>query len=633
MSDRRPTKPKPSKKVIVDALNEPEQEDAVIGRALVGSLVVFALLGLVVGSVYFLTLPKKNEETIAADPIALPERRELPKVSVPIVKWTDITRVANIDFQHISGATGEKLLPETMGSGCAFLDYDNDGLQDIVLLNSCSWDPVKAKEGPSSIRLYHNKGQATFEDTTKVMGLAELRFYGMGLACGDFDNDGLVDVFVSCLGADTLLRNDGKQFVDVTSTAGVGGAEDAWSVSCGWFDYDRDGDLDLLVCHYIQWSRELDQAQHFRLLGNVRGYGRPQPFGGSYPSLFRNEGGGRFKDVSESSGMHVMNNDIQVPIAKSLGLVFEDFDDDGYLDFMVSNDTVQNFLFRNRGGVGFEEIGTQSGIAFDSSGAARGAMGIDAAAFRNDASLGVAIGNFANEMSALYVSRSRNLQFYDAAVANGLGPATRLELTFGVLFLDFDLDGRLDLFQANGHLESDIALVQASQHYEQSPQLFWNAGPQYSAEFLKCSENETGADFQKPLVGRGASYADIDNDGDLDLLITGCGQRARLLRNDQEQKNHWVKFKLVGNGVSSNRDAVGAAVKIRVGNLVQRRLVSATRSYLSQVELPVLFGLGSTAEIDSLSIRWPDGTTQEIEKPAIDQMHVINQASVSSGFQ
>ena len=320
----------------------------------------------------------------------------------------------------------------------------------------------------------------------------------------------------------------------------------------------------------------------------------------------------------------MINPATSVPLGKSLGIVFEDLDGDNKLDCVISNDTVQNFLFHNLGNGKFEEIGAMAGVAFDAAGAARGAMGIDAAAFRNDASVGVAIGNFANEMSALYVSRSRNLQFYDAAVANGFGPATRLELTFGVLFLDMDLDGRLDIFQANGHLEDDIAKVQASQHYEQPPQLFWNAGSQYNTEFIKCREQETGSELQKPMVGRGSSYADIDGDGDLDLLIMGCGQKPRLLRNDQKLNNHWSRVKLVGKGL--NRDAIGALVELRIGDVAQYRRVSPTRSYLSQVELPVTFGLGLSDAIDRIVVTWPNGQQQTIQKPAVDRLLVIEQA-------
>lgn len=603
-----------------------EQSDAVIGKAFFGSLAVFALVGLIALGAYFYLSKSDPKPIVESDPGKLPEGREMPTATVPTAKWTDITASSNIDFVHVSGATGEKLLPETMGSGCAFFDYDGDGDQDIVLVNSCHWDKARAAAEPSTLKLYANDGKGLFTDVTVATGLSTINVYGMGVACGDYDNDGRDDLFLACLGGNLLLHNEGGKFVDVTATAGVRGSDNAWSVSSGWFDYDKDGDLDLLVTHYIQWTREADLAQLFVLLGgNERAYGRPQPFGGTYPSLYRNDGQGKFTDVSDKSGIQIQNPATKVPAGKSLGLVFEDFDDDGNLDFAIANDTVQNFLFHNLGDGTFEEIGAQAGVAFDAAGAARGAMGIDAAAFRNDTAVGVAIGNFANEMSALYVSRSRNLQFYDDAIANGFGPATRLMLTFGVFFFDFDLDGRLDIFQANGHLEEDIAKVQSSQHYEQPPQLFWNAGPQFATEFVACTEKETGADLQKPMVGRGAAYADIDGDGDLDVLITGCGSKPRLLRNDQSLKNNWLRLKLVGNGKTSNRDAIGSSVKLLIGDETQRRMVNPTRSYLSQVELPVTFGLGNKTEIDSILIQWPDGTQQKIVNPPINKLIVIEQ--------
>ena len=603
----------------------PERDDdSVIGRAFLGSIAIFACLGLIFGTSYYFLRGTKKVEIAVAEPISLPERREMPTAVVPTAQWTDITDSAGIHFVHNSGAAGEKLLPETMGGGCAFFDYDADGDQDLLLVNACAWPNNRVANTPdTTLALFQNDGTGKFTDVTKETGL-DLAVYGMGAACGDYDADGYVDLFISCLGEDRLFHNEKGRFRDVTEQSGVGGDAKAWSVSSGWFDYDNDGDLDLLVCHYVEWTREFDLAQEFRLLGGKeRAYGGPQRFGGSFPSLFRNDGGGKFSDVSKEAGFHVLNPATSVPMGKSLGLVFEDFDNDGFLDCVIANDTVQNFLFHNQGNGQFEEVGAMVGVAFDATGAARGAMGIDAAAFRNNMSVGVAIGNFANEMSALYVSKGRSLQFYDEAVANGFGPATRLELTFGVLFMDFDLDGRLDIFQSNGHLEEDIAKVQSSQRYAQSPQLFWNAGPEYTTEFVKCKDAETGPDLQKPMVGRGASYADIDNDGDLDVIAVGCGQKPRLLRNDQKLQNHWIRVKLVGNG--SNRDAIGALVEIQVGEKTQSRRVNPTRSYLSQVELPVTFGLGMSDEIDRMVIHWPNGKKQTISKPQVDQLLVIEQ--------
>lgn len=609
----------------LETSRDSEQDDAVIGRAFLGSILVFAIVGLVIAGSYWYLKPR--EVAVVEEPAAIdtPQGREKSQASAPTVKWTDITTEAGLEFVHTSGAAGGKLLPETMGSGCAFLDYNNDGHPDILLINGCHWDPAQVASDPTPLKLYQNDGKGNFTDVTKEAGL-DVTVYGMGGACGDFDNDGYVDIYVTCLGENKLFKNENGKFVDVTASAGVAGKPTAWSSACGWFDYDNDNDLDLLVCNYLDWSKEFDSAQEFTLVGTGRrAYGRPQNFPGAFPVLYRNDGNGKFTDVSKEAGIRILNPAAtNAPLAKSLGLVFEDFDDDGFIDFMIANDTVQNLLFRNNHDGTFEEMGALAGVAFDSAGLARGAMGIDAADFRNNASIGIAIGNFANEMSALFVSRTRNLQFYDQAVSSGLGPATRLELTFGVLFMDYDLDGRLDLFQANGHLEDEISLVQASQSYEQAPQLFWNAGLEQSAnEFLKCTVEQTGPDFQVPMVGRGAAYADIDGDGDLDLLITGCGQRPRLLRNDQQTNHNWVRIKLVGKGV--NKDAIGAKVILSADDVVQRRMVSPTRSYLSQVELPLTFGLGKSQKVDKLSILWPDGSSQQISDIPINQLITIEQ--------
>ena len=343
-----------------------------------------------------------------------------------------------------------------------------------------------------------------------------------------------------------------------------------------------------------------------------------------FPYLYRNDGGGKFSDVSKEAGLQIMNTASNEPMAKSLGLTFADLDADGRLEVVIANDTVQNFLLHNLGGK-FEEIGALSGVAFDLDGNARGAMGLDTAWFRNSPALGIAIGNFSNEMTALYVAKSSDLQFRDEAVSNGLGPSSRLELKFGVLFADLDLDSRQDLFSANGHLEIEINKVQASQHYEQSPHLFWNCGPANANEFELVSAAKCGSDFMKRNVGRGAAYADIDGDGDLDMLISTSGQAPRLLRNDQKLGHHWLRLQLTGSG-KSNRDAIGAVVELRCGNVTQRRQVMPTRSYLSQVEQPLTFGLGQADQIDTVRIIWPDGSMQELKDVAVDQLHRVQLA-------
>ena len=583
----------------------------------------FATL-LVVGAICWWYMQPTRIPPAPPTSTAVPAPKIVASQILPTIPWTDVTASAGIRFRHVNGAAGEKLLPETMGSGCAFFDYDADGDQDLFFVNSqvWPWNPGS----PSRSALYENDGQGQFTDVTERAGLIG-SLYGMGVACGDYDNDGNVDLFLSGVGSNRLYHNLGGRFEEVTEFAGVAGAKEDWSTCCGWLDYDRDGDLDLFVGRYIQWSRELDLAQDFRLEGGQRAYGRPQNFAGAFPSLYRNNGNGRFTDVAEAAGLCVKNPATGAPVAKSLGVTFGDLDRDGWLEILVANDTVQNLLFWNRGNGTFDEIGAVSGIAFDTQGQPRGAMGIDLADFRNNGTLGMAIGNFANEMTALYVAHHSQLQFTDVAVASGLGPATRLDLTFGVLFLDADLDGRLDLFIANGHLENEINKVRASQHYEQPPQLFWNCGTSADTEFALLKEKQIGPDLIRPLVGRGAATADIDGDGDLDLVITSVGGAPRLLRNDQQSSNHWIRLRLVGR--QANRNSIGAQVTLTLPNGTHlSRQVMSTRSYLSQSELTVTFGLGNTTQIPNLTIVWPDGSKQVVSAPEIDSEIAIEQPAL-----
>ena len=600
-----------------------EHDDAMIGPAFRWSAASLVIIAAVVATIAWWSSRPAPVPALTDRPLTLPTARDLSAIEPPQLPFTDITDEAGIDFVHENGAYGDKLLPETMGGGCAFLDYDNDGDQDILLVNSKRWPWDKRPAGPpATLALYRNSGKGHYDNVTAAVGL-DGSLYGMGAAVGDYDGDGFVDLFISALGPNRLFHNTGgKSFADVTAEAGIAGADDAWSTSCGWFDYDNDGDLDLFVCNYLNWSKDNDLAQNFQLIGGGRAYGRPQQFGGTLPYLYRNNEDGRFTDVSREAGVQITNADTAVPAAKALGVAFADFDRDGGLDIVVANDTVQNFLFRNQRNGAFKEIAQIAGVAYDTSGMARGAMGIDIAHFRNNDDVGIAIGNFANEMSALYVSRGASLRFKDDAVANGLGPATRLELKFGVFFFDADLDGRLDYLQANGHLEEDIEKVQESQRYQQPPQLFWNCGPQ-STEFVLLGEKKCGADFVRPMVGRGAAYADIDGDGDLDVLLTAVASRPRLLRNDQKLGHHWLRVKLEGGG--KNRGAIGAIVELEQDKSVQRRIISPTRSYLSQCELPATFGLGASTSAKRLTVRWPSGKTTTRDNVPADQLLVIKQ--------
>jgi len=611
--------------------HETPDNDDVVGTAMKISVSVLAVVATIGGILFVM----QHEQEIAApqDEIqsALPQEREESPLEIPEMHFKNITTAAGIDFIHENGAAGEKLLPETMGGGGAFFDFDADGDQDIVCVNSNAWpwtDP-QPEVMPTSA-LYENDGRGNYKNITAGSGL-DVSFYGNGIACGDYDNDGLVDLYITAVGLNHLFHNEGNgHFIDVSEVAGVTGTSDAWSTSCGWFDYDLDGNLDLLVSHYIEWSREKDLSMEFTLDGTQRAYGRPTDFRGAFPVLYRNDGSGKFTDVSADAGIQVTNPNTGEPLAKSLGLTFADVNSDGRLDVMIANDTVQNLLLINQPNGTFIENGATSGIAFDNSGNARGAMGIDAACFRNSDAMGITVGNFANEMTALYVCQTPGMPvpiFRDEAVSNGIGPVTRTELTFGVLFADLDLDGRLDILACNGHLEEDIQKVQSSQHYEQPPQLLWNCGVEYDNEFIVIPEDKTGSDFTQRMVGRGAVRADIDGDGDIDLLLFSSGGQPRLLRNDQNAGHHWLRFKLSGS--DSNKDAIGATVRVTLpGDVVLTRTVMPTCSYQSQSELPVTFGLGAFDAIKSASVTWPNGNVTSLDVSNVDEtLNVVEPAA------
>lgn len=572
-----------------------------------------AVIGIAAGTAYLLWLRRSGP--LERPVVAAPSFRAASPVRPPLVPFTDITEEAGIRFRHFSGAYGEKLLPETLGGGCAFFDFNNDGRQDILFVSGCPWpwhhyeeEALAAFRG--TLTLYRNEGDGRFVDCTEAVGLGGLRFYGMGVAVGDYDNDGWRDLYVTAVGPNHLFRNENGVFRDVTDETGTAGDSADWSTATAFADVDRDGDLDLWVCQYVEWSREIDLAQGFVLTGLGRAYGPPHSFAGTFCRLFLNQSDGTFRDVSEEAGIRVRNPATGEPMAKSLGMRPCDVNGDGWIDFIVANDTVQNFLFLNRRDGTFEEVGTIAGVGFDSTGRARGAMGIDAAFYRNDPCLGIAIGNFANEMSALYVSLPGGTFFSDEAVAAGFGPLTRLDLTFGTLFMDYDLDGRLDLICANGHLEQDIHLVQESESYRQPAKVFWNAGPEQAEEFVAVGADLVGTDILTPMVGRGLAYADIDGDGDLDILVTQIDGPPMLLRNDLPPPRRFLRVTL--RDLQGNRDAYGAVVEVETNRGTLSRDVMPTRSYLAQVELPLTFGIAEGTLIRGVRIRWPDGRLQTL---------------------
>ncbi len=603
-----------------------ESDDRAIRTGLRWSLVALITLGVVGTGAFFALRKTAGPAKVQVTPLAAPQTvQTAQKLTLPKVPFTEVSAAAGIQFRHFTGATGEKLLPETMGAGAAFFDADGDGDADLLLVNGNRW-PWDT-QGPASpgCALYRNDtptgGAIRFTDISAGSGL-ETPFYGMGAAVGDYDNDGKPDVLITAVGGAHLFHNEGGgHFKDVTATAGVGGSPDEWSTAATWFDLDNDGDLDVFVASYVNWSRAIDAEVGYKIDGSTRAYGPPMNFQGSFPHLYRNDGGGRFTDISKEGGAQVTNPSTGVPAAKSLGVVAVDFNTDGFTDLIVANDTVQNFVFENQRDGHFKEVGALTGIAFDSYGNTRGAMGIDAARFTDDGKLGIAIGNFANEMTALYVGNATAGLFTDESISWGIGPTSRLPLKFGVMFFDWDLDGRLDLVSINGHLEEEITKVQASQKYRQPAQLFWNAG---AAGFVPVGPEQAGSALFTPIVGRGCAQADLDGDGDEDLLFTQTGGAPLLLRNDRPIDRRWVRLKLVGT--RANRDALGATVQLKAGGKTQWRTVTANRGYLSSSALPLTFGLGEATGVESIEVVWPGGQRQSVPAPQPGTLTEVRQA-------
>jgi enediyne biosynthesis protein E4 len=503
--------------------------------------------------------------------------------------FTDVTSAAGLDFHHNSGAYGGKLLPETLGSGCAFLDYDADGWQDILLINGMDW-PGHQKQR-STLKLYRNNRNGTFTDVTKAAGL-DVEMYGMGVAVGDYNNDGFPDILVTCVGQNRLFHNTGKgTFVDVTQRSGLGKRQ-ALSTSALWFDYDRDGLLDLFVCNYVKWSTEHDVF--CSLDGKHKSYCTPEAYRGETSWLFHNRGDGTFEDVTAHSGIFDSSS-------KALGVALLDFDRDGWPDLLVANDTQPNKLYRNQQNGTFRDVGMEAGIALSTEGKARAGMGVDVGDFLNSGGRGLAITNFDNEMIGLY-REPKPGSYEDVSLQSGVGLASKNSLGFGCAFVDVNLDGWLDLVVANGHIDDTVRNIRGNVGYAQPPQLFRDVA------------GEAGAGFAQSKVGRGVAYGDFDRDGDTDLLITTNNGPAYLYRNDQSSGNRSIRFRLVGT--KSNRDAIGAEVRIESGGVAQSRLVKSGSSYLSQSELPVTFGVGKHDVVERVVVLWPSGRTEEFKNVA-----------------
>lgn len=507
-------------------------------------------------------------------------------------RLTEVAQQAGIRFQHHSGAFGGKWLPETLGPGCAFLDYDGDGWLDILLINGTNWP---GHPGPrSTMRLYRNNRNGTFTDVTRSAGL-DIPMYGMGVAVGDYNNDGFPDIYVTCVGQNRLFRNTGRgTFVDVTQSSGLAGRK-SLSTSAMWFDYDRDGLLDLFVCNYVKWSPEHDIR--CSVDGKHKSYCTPEAYRGETCWLFRNRGNGTFEDVTAKSGIFDTSS-------KSLGVAMIDANEDGWPDLVVANDTQPNKLYRNKRDGTFEDVAVESGLAFSNDGKARAGMGIDVGDFENSGRPGIAVTNFDSEMIGLYRATGVG-EYADVAIPSGVGSASMRTLGFGCAFGDIDLNGSLDLVAVNGHIDDTVRNVRHDISYAMSPQLFLNDG---RGKFRDVA-GMAGGGFSTPRVGRGLAYGDFDRDGDLDILMTANNGPAYLYRNDQLVGNRSIRFRLVGT--KSNRDAIGATVRIFHNGISQLRLIHSGSSYLSHSELTATFGLSQRDRIDRVVLSWPSGRTEE----------------------
>jgi enediyne biosynthesis protein E4 len=546
--------------------------------------------------------PSAQTESAQAE---APQPTQAPRYSGPI-EFVDATAQAGLRFKHNSGAFGKKYMPETVGSGCAFLDYDNDGWQDILLINSMNWPERKGAKSFSA--LYHNNQNGTFTEVTKEAGLA-VELYAIGCAIADYDNDGLVDIYITCLGPNRLFRNlGGGRFTDVTAKAGVG--DTGFSTSAAWVDYDRDGRLDLFVCNYVEWA--IDKDIHCSLDGKNKSYCTPEAYRGQSSTLYRNKGDGAFENVTERAGL-------LDPAGKSLGVALIDYDNDGWMDLFVANDTQPNKLYRNKGNGTFTDEGMVAGVAFNDMGKARAGMGTDAGDYDRSGKPSLVIGNFSNEMIALYHNEGTGL-FVDEAPNSTIGQESMLTLTFACFFFDYDLDGWLDIFAANGHVSDDINTVQPKIAYAEPPHLFRNLGKKK----FEALGAKLGQALQQAAVARGAAYGDYDRDGDLDLLITANNGPARLLRNNGGNQNNLMRIKL--SGTASNRNGIGAKISLTLAD--QAKLFGMVRtgsSYASQSELPVTFGLGKAEKVQSLEITWPNGNKQTVADVAANQEIVIEE--------
>lgn len=528
--------------------------------------------------------------------------------SIPIT-FRDITLSSGITFRHDNAASPEKYLIETMGAGCGWLDYDQNGLLDLYLVNSTA-TRVYQPNHPLKSALYRNNGDGTFSDVTSQAGVGAEGLFGMGVAVGDYDNDGYPDLCVLGYGRCILYHNNGDgTFSDVTQMAGVAN-QGKWASSAAWFDYDNDGRLDLIIANYVDWSPERNYWCGERAPG-MRSYCYPDDYRGTPPTLYHNNGDGTFTDASLKSG-------VGTKPGNGLGLVTFDYDNDGWQDIFIANDSVANFLFRNNRNGTFTEVAYAAGVAVSMDGRAEAGMGCDAGDATGDGRMDLFVTHLDMQLARLYRNLGKQM-FDDDTFQSKIGYATYHSSGFGTRFMDYDNDGLTDIFIANGNVLDNIRKYHPSVHYAEPKFMFRNNG---KGIFENVSER-LGADFARPRVSRGAAVADFDNDGDLDILASNNGERPQLLRNDGGNANHWLELQLIGT--RSNRDGVGARVKLTAGKMTLFDQRKGGMSYQSAQDPRLHFGLGRHKMVDSLEILWPSGIVTQLSKLAADRILAVKE--------
>jgi hypothetical protein len=527
--------------------------------------------------------------------------------------FVDITQKSGVNFRYQASHTSKKYLIETMGPGVALFDYDNDGRLDIFLVNGAPLDDptplgtIPKKSGSMSWnRLYHQKADGTFEDVTQKAGL-QGEGYGMGVAVGDYDNDGYEDLFVTGFGGNHLYHNNGNgTFTNVTAKADVGGS--GWSTSAAWVDLDGDGYLDLVVLRYLDWDfADVWCGEHRE---GYRAYCHPENFKAVSPLVYHNNGDGTFTEVAAKLGL--------AKPAKGLGVAFEDYDKDGHLDLFFANDSMLEYLYHNKGDGTFEEVGLIAAVAADADGRTYAGMGVDFADYRNTGWPSLLVTDLANQRYSLY-ENNRDGSFNYVSQETGIGKMTLLHSGWGVRFFDYDNDGWKDLMIAQGHDLDTIELTAPTLRYREHLLLAHN---DHGKGFTDVS-SESGEVFQQSWVGRGLAIGDLDNDGRLDAVVTTNDGPAYVLHNEILTNNHWLLVKLVGH--KSNRDAIGAQIKIVTGNGPQYAMVTTAGSYLSSGDKRVHFGLGKQTQVSTIEIRWPSGITQTLKDVRADQILQIDE--------